>query len=806
MNEDRNAKSDHESKRPAEYTAASMRHLTDLEHVRELTGMYIGNRDVSGMHHLMVEVVDNSIDEVMEGHATRIQVTLGTDNSMTIADDGRGIPVDHDPNIGRPALEGVMTKLKYGGKFGDSNYKASGGLHGIGVKAVNFLSEWCIVEVGRGGRLYRQSYERGRPTSPVEVVGETTERGTRTTFRPDHEMFGELEFQYDLVTRRLNELAFLNPGVRIEVVDQRDGRQQSFYSERGVVEFVEFLNQGIDVVQPEVVHFHDVRGGVTVDIAFQYADTYDEQVRAYVNNIHTAGGGTHLRGFRTALTRTLNSYGRKAGLFKETAPSGDDLREGITAILALRVPAPQFEAQTKHRLNNPEVEGIVSSIVSERLAGFFEQNPKVAKTVLGKAVTAAQAREAARRAKELFRNRKHVLSSRGMPGKLRDCISNDVARSELYLVEGDSAGGSAEGGRLREFQAILPLRGKIINAYKSREDKVLAHEEVCSIVSAIGSGIGEEQDLTNRRYDKIIIMTDADVDGSHIRTLLLSFFYRQMHELVLNGHIYIAQPPLYRVRSKRVTEYVHSEEEMRRRLIDRGLQGSRLDIGDGRFLEGGELERLCLGLAEAEQAIIALERFGVSLRVHAERADAATGRLPAFRVSAGRSQHWFLTRDEADQFAIDQGSQLPGSGSPPPNVVEMSEVQAINRCRLELAELGLDVQSLVPVDRTGAERSRFVFQRGERSQGMDDLRELLPAIRAAGEQGLQITRFKGLGEMNADELRETTLDPANRTLVKVSVGDADAAGQLFRLLMSEPVAPRREFIEKHALDARHLDV
>ncbi|MCR4411073.1 MAG: toprim domain-containing protein, partial [Thermoguttaceae bacterium] len=567
---------------------------------------------------------------------------------------------------------------------------------------------------------------------------------------------------------------------------------------------------------------------VGVEVALQYTSEFTENVHSFVNNINTIEGGTHLSGFRAALTRTLNAYGKKEEVFKDLIPTGEDCREGLTAVVAVRVPFPQFEGQTKTKLGNSEVEGIVLSAVSEHLARYLEENPKTARVILDKAILAAEARESARKAREAVRVKKGALSGGALPGKLRDCTTHDIDRSELYLVEGDSAGGSAEGGRLRDFQAILPLRGKIINAYKSREDKVLGNEEIRAMISAIGVGIGEEIDLSKRRYGKVIIMTDADVDGSHIRTLLLTFFYRQMYELVRAGLVYVAQPPLFRVRRKKEVYYVQTEEEMKTQLLEAGLADAVFEPGDGRVIQGAEMERLCRTLAALEDSLLALERRGISLRAHAARQDPLTKRLPIYHVFLGHEEYWFRTRKELDDFVAQQeeaaGKELAVSDSPEPgqangdngsangerasrlHIVELHEVRSINNHLQELRQMGFELDSLLPQERTGLEEPRYRLRRGEQVTGLDDLRGLLAAVRAAGEKGLQITRFKGLGEMNAEELRDTTLDPAHRTLVQVRMDDAGAADDLFRILMGEKVEPRREFIEKHALEARNLDV
>ena len=561
----------------ASYTAEDLEHLSDLEHVRERPAMYIGDTTARGLHHLVYEVVDNSIDEAMAGHATIVSVSINVDGSVTVEDDGRGIPVERhaqlSEEIGRDVstLEGVMTVLKFGGKFQKGAYQTSGGLHGVGVTVVNFLSEWCEVEVCRDGFVYHQEYERGVPKTDVRRVGHTTKRGTKTTFKPDPQIFPVTKFAYATLQKRIQELAFLNQGVRITISDARTGDHESYQYDDGLRQYIQHLNRASEPIHPEVLHVKGDSEGTTVEVALQYSAEYTENVHSYVNNINTTEGGTHLSGFRTALTRSINNYGKKSGLFKDLVPSGEDFREGLTAVISCRVPHPQFEGQTKTKLGNGEVEGIVNSLFGEFLGKYLEENPKAAKAICNKGLLAAEARVAARKQKELIRERKGALAGGGLPGKLRDCSSRDVDKCELYLVEGDSAGGSAEGGRMREFQAILPLRGKIINAYKSREDKVLANEEIRSMISAVGTGIGEDQDLSKRRYGRVVIMTDADVDGSHIRTLLLTFFYRQMYELVAAGHVYVAQPPLFRVRNKSNTYYVQTEEEMRNQLLELGL-------------------------------------------------------------------------------------------------------------------------------------------------------------------------------------------------------------------------------------------
>ena len=818
-----------------EYTSADLKHLSDREHVRERFGMYIGDNTSRGLHHLVYEVVDNSIDECMADYAKHVSVTVNVDGSVTVEDDGRGIPVDRHPQLSEEmerevsTLEGVMTVLKFGGKFEKGAYQTSGGLHGVGVTVVNFLSEWCEVEVSREGHVWQQEYQRGEPTGLVRKMGTTSRTGTKTTFKPDPQIFPQTKFSWDTLSRRLRELAFLNSGVRITFSDAASGSSEEYFYERGVEEFVEYLNKASDPIHSDVITIKGSGDGVTWDIALQYTGEYTESLHSYVNNISTTEGGTHVSGFRSALTRALNAYGKKSGIYKDLVPTGDDIREGLTVVISVRVPHPQFEGQTKTKLGNGEVEGIINSAVGDFLAKYLEEHPKSAKAIIQKGVLAAEAREAAKKAKALLRERKGALSGGGLPGKLRDCTSRDVERCELYLVEGDSAGGSAEGGRHREYQAILPLRGKIINAYKSRDDKVLANEEVRSMISAIGAGIGEEADLGKRRYNKVVIMTDADVDGSHIRTLLLTFFYRQMYRLVAEGHVYVAQPPLFRVRSKKQVYYVQTEEEMKNQLLDQGLGEGVFLPGDGREIAGEEMRKLCRTLSGLEDALLALERRGISLRNHASRRDTATGKLPMYHVYYGLEEHWFTSRDDLEAFVKTKeqaaGGELqvgraeeaaaasdptpgtaPGTGVDQLVVIDLHEVRSINAGLKELEAMGFGTEALMPQDRTGREEARYTLRRGENEIGLEDLRGLLTAVRRAGEKGLSITRFKGLGEMNAEELRETTLDPANRTLLRVTMTDAAAADDLFRVLMGEKVEPRREFIERHALDVKNLDV
>ena len=830
---------------PNAYGAKDLEHLSDLEHVRERPSMYIADTTTRGLHHLVYEVVDNSIDEAMAGHATEIRVSINVDGSITVSDDGRGIPVEkHEQlteQLGRDVstVEGVMTVLKFGGKFSKGAYQTSGGLHGIGVTVVNFLSEWCEIEVCRDGYIYHQEYERGIPKAEIRRVGQTDKRGTKTSFTPDPQIFPTTKYSFSVLTKRLQELAFLNAGVKITIADDRTDQAESFQYDEGLLDFIKHLNRASEPIHEDILHVKGEEDGVEVEVALQYSGEYTENVHCYANNISNSEGGTHLAGFRTALTRSLNRYGKKQGLFKDLVPSGDDFREGLTAVISCRIPHPQFEGQTKTKLGNSEIERIVNSLVGEYLGKYLEENPKRGRAICNKGLLAAEARVAARRQKELIRERKGALSGGGLPGKLRDCSSKEVDKCELYLVEGDSAGGSAEGGRIREYQAILPLRGKIINAYKSRDDKVLANAEIRSMISAVGTGIGADQDLGKRRYGRVVIMTDADVDGSHIRTLLLTFFYRQMYDLVKGGHVYVAQPPLFRVSRGKKTEYVQTEEEMRSQLLELGLAESVLDPGDGRRIEGEEMLALVRTLAAIDESITAMERRGISLKIHAERQDPETGRLPVYHAFLSGRDEWFTTREELDKFVeqeerlaggnltVDFGSAPSANGNHEANgkqeasgqedetlpevgprlrVVELHEVRTINTLLDDLAELQFTIETLIPQERTGEEGARYTIHCGDNKTGLEDLRGLPSAVRAAGEKGLTITRFKGLGEMNAEELRETTLDPENRTLLRVKMEDVGIADELFRVLMGDQVEPRREFIQRHALDVRNLDV
>ena len=818
-----------------DYTASQITALTGVEGIRMRPAMYIGDTTPRGLHHLVFEVVDNSIDEAVNGHATTVTVNLNDDGSVSVQDDGRGIPVgpleDHE---GRSALEVVFTEIHAGGKFDrEGGYRTgTGGLHGVGLTAVNALSEWLEVEVHRNDQMFTMNFERGQMTQPLKELGKSTKSGTHVKFRPDPEIFPDTNFTFDTLARRLQEVAFLNAGVRILISDHRSDRTEEFCYEKGLVEFVEHLNRAEQPLFGEVISIQGQQDDVEVDVAVQYHMDFTETVRTFANNINNIEGGTHLSGFRSALTRSINNYGKKENLFKDATPTGDDFREGLTAVIAVRVPDPQFEGQTKTKLGNSEVEGIVTSVVHEGLTKFLEANPKIAKLVAGKGMRAAEAREAARKAREMIR-RKGALTTGGLPEKLRDCRSRTLEETELYLVEGDSAGGSADTGRDSDIQAILPLRGKILNVQKAREAKVLQNKEVTNIFKAIGVPPGAQlDDVAKRRYGKIILMTDADVDGSHIRTLLLTFLYRHMESLIREGCVYIAQPPLYRViRGRKKPRYVQTHEQMMSELVELGADGSRVELDDEQVLEGEALERVITLLNGLEEPLQTLERRGVDLRWLVGEHVGEDGRLPRYRVFLGRDQHWFHTTENRDAFLAAEEEKHGGefevadnddaspsdNGDTPSNGSEVKgpqlkptnlhEVKSINTALDDLKGYGITVHDLLPAgNRDGEPYFPLRLVNSESESQLSSFRDLVPAVRSLGEKGLKITRFKGLGEMDPEELWATSMDSQSRHLLQVTVEDAAAAHDLFSVLMGDDVEPRRKFIEEHALDVKNLDV
>lgn len=819
-----------ESAIPEDYTGDDIRHLKGVEGIRKRPAMYIGDTGAGGLHHLVFEVVDNSIDEAVNGHASEVLVQINVDESISISDNGRGIPVSDVKDDGRSALEVVLTEIHAGGKFDrDSGYKTgTGGLHGVGITAVNAVSSWLTAEVQREGHVWVMDFEKGVRSSDLRQLGHSDRSGTKLSFQPDPEIFADTRFSFDTLTRRLQELAFLTPGIRITLQDDRVNQTETFQYDDGLVEFVRHLNRTQTPIIPDIIHVTGESEGIQVEVALQQNDGYTENVRPFANNIFNSDGGTHLSGFRTALTRSLNNYGKKAGLFRDVSPAGEDFREGLTAIISVRVPDPKFEAQTKVKLVNPEVDGVVQSVLTEGLTRYLEENPANAKKLINKAINAAEAREAARKSREMVR-RKGAITTGGLPEKLRDCRSRDLESTEVYLVEGDSAGGSADTGRDSSIQAILPLRGKILNVEKAQLVRILDSNEISNLFRAIGlspAAGGEALDVSKRRYGKIIVMTDADVDGSHIRTLLLTFLFRHMRELVEGGFVYIAQPPLYRVVQKKKTRYVQTHERMMRELIDLGIEGASLVVkADGAEFTGDNLRRVVEIMGNMEHPLELLDRRGIDIGYLQSQGLTEESRLPRFQVHSGDTVRWFFDRDASDSFVRELEAQHEAgkaeSGGPEPDnpqgdeagagpicqVVDLHEVKTLNENFALLRDYGLGVADFVAAGVRNAEQV-FLFRidRDDQSVDLASLRELLPTLRRLGEKGLTLTRFKGLGEMNSDELWETSMDPEKRTLLQVSMKDAAAADEIFRVLMGDQVEPRREFIEKHALDVKDLDV
>jgi len=804
-------------KKSGTYGADHITVLEGMSAVRKRPSMYIGDTGSRGYHHCVYEVVDNSIDEALAGYCTHVDVTINSDGSLTVTDDGRGIPVDMHPTEHKPAVEVVLTKLHAGGKFDNDSYKVSGGLHGVGVSCVNALSEWLEVEVCRDGQVHHQRFKRGVPVSKLEVIGKTQKTGTKVSFKLDHEIFTHEGFQWDILASRLRELAFLNRGVRIGLYQEEPPREEIFEYEGGIREFVCHLNTGKTPIHPDVIYFEHERDGVTAEIAMQYSDAYTESIYSFANNINTIEGGTHLSGFRSALTRTVNQYARTNKLIKDDkqAMSGDDIREGLTAVISVKIPNPQFEGQTKTKLGNGEVQGIVEAIVNEELGTYFEENPSVARNLIEKAVLAARARDAARKARDLTR-RKGALESGGLPGKLADCSSRDPAQCELYIVEGDSAGGSAKQGRDREFQAILPVKGKVINVEKARLDKVLANEEIRTMITAIGTGIGaDEFDLAKTRYNTIVIMTDADVDGAHIRTLLLTFFYRQMPQLIEAGYIYIAQPPLYKVKRKKREEYIESEAHLTRILLELGSEDQTLVCHLGNtLLTAARLPEVLQLLSEVERIAEQMARRGFNFDEYVRRLT-DDGRLPSFRVEIDCGEgvpeiHYVFTDTELralrekTEKALGRELEISDSltGGPGFCWMEIHTAERLEKLIAQLEAKGFHSRCLSRLETPGF---YLVDEKGEK-KALHSLLELLTTIRELGRRGLSIQRYKGLGEMNPEQLWETTMDPAKRKMTRVVLEDLVKADQMFTILMGDEVEPRRDFIEKNALNVQNLDI
>ncbi|MEY2496646.1 MAG: gyrase subunit, partial [Verrucomicrobiota bacterium] len=831
------------------YDAAQIDKLEGLEAVRKRPGMYIGDPDERGLHHMVFEVLDNSIDEHLAGYCTKIEVTIHVDGSVSVRDNGRGIPVDMHPKFKMPAVELVLTNLHAGGKFGQGAYKYSGGLHGVGAKCVNALSDWFKVEVSRDGKVYAMGFERGKTTQKLEVIGEVKSKkntGTLVTFLPDPTIFTiTTEFKFERLGSRLRELAFLNPGLEITLADERGdaAKKETFFYKHGIEEFVKQLGENKQVIHPKPIALSRQRDEVFVDVVLQYNDSYNDQILPFANSIPNPDGGTHLTGFRTALTKAVNQYAKSNSLIKDKDPaiSGDDVREGLICVLSIKLPNPRFESQTKVKLVNTEIDGIVNSVVYDGLMTFFDSNPPIAKRIFDKVLTAARAREAARKARETIR--KGALTGGGLPGKLADCSERDPDLTELYIVEGDSAGGSAKQGRDRRYQAILPIRGKLINVEKARLDQALKNTEIQSMITAIGTGIGKPKDentakdeasfdITKLRYGRIIIMTDADVDGSHIRTLLLTFFYRQMTELVRAGKIYIAQPPLYQIKRKKREEYVDDDIQLNKILISLGAEDVRLkNLADDKELSAAQLKDILESLEKLSKLSESVRRHGGDFESFLAEREPKSGKLPSYLVKVregnDESVRYFHDQHEVrdfheenldlNLFDAEMGQQelLPLATTPVKSnggvrrrakLVELHESATIQKIIAELARKGLKVDHYAASDRPIFE---LIEGEGEKAiaHPLFSIPEIHQKIVEIGRRGVQIKRFKGLGEMNAKELFNTTMDPEKRKLLKVDLNDDNAvdADKMFTILMGDVVEPRRQFIEDNALNVRNLD-
>ncbi len=826
---------------PKPYDATTINVLEGVDAVRKRPAMYIGDTTQRGLHHLVYEVVDNSIDEAMVGHASSIEAVIHVDSSVTVIDDGRGIPVDMHKTQKKPAVEVVMTTLHAGGKFDHRVYKVAGGLHGVGVSVVNALSEWLEVEVRRDGKIYHQEYEKGKATSKLKTIGTAKTTGTRVTFKPDKEIFGQnIGFVYDTLANRLRELAFLNKNVRITLKDERTDKEQEFKFTGGIASFVEFLNKNKNSLHKKVIYFAKEKDRICSEIAMQYNDGYAENIFSFANNINTIEGGTHLTGFKSALTRTANQYCKDKGLIKDSdvSVSGDDIREGLTAVISVKLPNPQFEGQTKTNLGNSEIEGAIESMVNEGLGAFFEERPSVANKIIEKAVLAARAREAARKARELTR-RKGALEGAALPGKLADCQETDPALCEIFMVEGDSAGGSGKQGRDRRFQAILPLKGKILNVEKARLDKVLSNEEIRTIITAVGTGIGNEFDITKLRYNKIILLCDADVDGSHIRTLLLTFLYRQMPELIEKGHVYIAQPPLYRIKRGKREEYIQTEDEMSAMLLELGSEEMDLKrLKDGRIFTEKQLMKMLESLVELEWLSSAIERRGVKFSKYLSLLDKKTKKLPLFMVKVEQVDHFLYNNDELAEYIkkeekskskVEKVKDKKGKKSQSKKAqkeknvdekkvastvdyVEFYEARELEKVIDRIKKLGIHIEDYNPPrepqkkGRKEVRKPLYMVKYGKIQESFFSLKEILRHVKQVGKEGMTVQRYKGLGEMNPVQLWETTMDPEKRIILKVMLEDSVEADAMFTVLMGDQVTPRREFIQKHAHEVKVLDI
>ncbi len=819
------AKAKEEKKKKAgsgDYGADNITILEGLEAVRRRPAMYIGGTSIDGLHHLVYEVVDNSIDEALGGHCKNISVVIHKDNSVTVLDDGRGIPVDLHKEKKKSALEVVMTVLHAGGKFDKDSYKVSGGLHGVGVSVVNALSEWLEVEVYRNGEAFKQEYRRGKPVKDVAKIGKTGKRGTKVTFMADDKIFETLVYSYDTLSNRLRELAFLNKGINIKIKDERNGKDHEFEYAGGIVEFVTSMNKNKEPLHPKPIYIHKEKEGMEIEIALQWNDGYNENILTYVNNINTHEGGTHLIGLKTGLTRVGNDYARKKGLLKNDSETllGDDMREGLTAVISVKISEPQFEGQTKMKLGNSEVKGIVESILNEDLSAFFEENPGAGKKILEKACIASQAREAARKARELTR-RKGALDGWSLPGKLADCSERDAAKCELYIVEGDSAGGSAKQGRSRQFQAILPLRGKILNVQKARLDKIFGNEEIRNIITAVGTGVGAQDfDIAKLRYHKIVIMTDADEDGSHIRTLLLTFFYRQMKTLIENGNIFIAQPPLYKIKKGKLEKYFLTEIEMEKFLIDEACRNTRLcKLKNGKediLFNEPKYREILTALLEIEILIKDIEKKDIT--VSELLSFIGKKKLPMFKVQVFGEVKYADSESEKNTILKalrkKQKEENKNKGKTiekgeDETIVNISEIEIIKVLmekikNIEKKDIFLDEEEF---DKKKKElKPLYMINEGENETMIHSALDILKSVRVIAKKGLEIQRYKGLGEMNPEQLWNTTMNPETRTILQVKLEDDVEAEATFTTLMGDQVEPRRQFILEYALEAKNIDI
>ena len=817
------------------YDASKLSQLKGLEAVRKKPGMYIGGTDERALHHCVSEVLDNSVDEHLAGHCAKIEVTIHLDGSISIRDDGRGIPVDINEDSGLPGVELVLTTLHSGGKYGQGGYKFSGGTHGVGAKCVNAVSEWFEVEVSRDGQVYQMEFERGKTIKKLDVIGKAKGTGTLITFKPDPEIFRETtEFKYEIIAQRLRELAFLNSGLEIIFADERKtaAEPERFYYKNGVEEFVKQLNKGKEPLHPKPIAFRketrekldDKEIEVHIEVVMQYNDSYNDQVLCYTNTIHNPDGGTHLSGFRSALTRAINQYAKSNELLKEKDPqiTGDDVREGLTAVISVKHSDPKFESQTKVKLLSPEVERITGSVTYEGLMAYFDANPPIAKRIIDKGLNAARAREAARKAREAVR--KSALTGGGLPGKLADCSDRNPENTEIYIVEGDSAGGSAKQGRDRKFQAILPIRGKLINVEKARLDKVLQNNEIRTMITAIGTGIGDGEgegafNIEKLRYHKIIIMTDADVDGSHIRTLLLTFFYRQMPQLVKQGFVYIAQPPLYSITRKKKTDYIDDDVQLNRILLQNGVEEVRLkNLADGKEFNPKQLEEILTLLESLDKHATYIKRLGGDFADYVDKR-AKDGTLPQMmvKVRSGNDEkvHYFLTAEEVEEFKLANAdifgtdTETERRKDSPTRRAKVSNLHLESKAITDL--LGKLLKKGLAVDHYAAQdKPLFELSEGEGERAnitpLFSIPEILEGVKNVGKKGIQMTRFKGLGEMDAKELFETTMNPVKRKLLRIDLSDAVETEEMFVTLMGEEVEPRRNFIVDNALNVRNLDI